>query len=120
MSGPESRPEIRPEIRIETPATIHGWLERGEAVLIDVREPQEWTQARIPGAVLLPLSGFDPAAVEVPPGKKLVFHCRSGVRCGSAAALLAASGLAPRDTPIHRLEGGILAWIAAGLPVAQG
>ena len=109
-----------PDIRIETPATIHDWMVRGEAVLVDVREPQEWAQARIPGAVLLPLSGFDPALVEVPPGKKLVFHCRSGVRCGAAAELLAASGLAPKDAPIHRLGGGILAWAQAGLPIEQG
>lgn len=109
-----------PDIRIETPATIHDWMVRGEAVLIDVREPQEWAQARIPGAVLLPLSSFDAAAVAVPAGKKLVFHCRSGVRCGAAAELLAASGQAPKDAPIHRLGGGILAWAQAGLPIEQG
>ena len=115
-----SAPGSAPDIRIETPATIHDWMVRGEAVLVDVREPQEWAQARIPGAVLLPLSGFDPALVEVPPGKKLVFHCRSGVRCGAAAELLVASGLAPKDAPIHRLGGGILAWAQAGLPIEQG
>ena len=113
-----------PDIRIESPATIHDWMVRGEAVLIDVREPQEWAQVRIPGAVLLPLSGFDPALVPalvgVQPGKKLVFHCRSGVRCGAAAELLSGAGLAPGDAPIYRLGGGILAWIAAGLPVEQG
>ena len=114
-----------PDIRIESPATIHDWMVRGEAVLIDVREPQEWAQARISGAVLLPLSSFDPALVPalvgVPPGKKLVFHCLSGVRCGTAAELLAAaSGLAPTDAPIHRLGGGIIAWVQAGLPLEQG
>lgn len=112
-------PGIRPDIRLEATATIHDWMARGDVTLIDVREPQEWAQARIPGAVLLPLSSFDPAAVTVPPGKKLVFHCRSGVRCGAAAELLASAGRAPKDAPIHRLAGGILAWIAAGLPIEQ-
>ena len=84
-----------------------------------MREPPEWAQARITGAVLLPLSAFDPAAVMVPAGKKLVFHCRSGVRCGAAAELMLASGHAPAAT-IYRLRGGILAWAQAGLPFEQG
>lgn len=109
-----------PDIRIESPETIQDWMSCGEVLLVDVREPQEWAQARIPGAMLLPLSSFDPAAIDLPPGKKLVFHCRSGVRCGAAAELLAGAGLAPVDVPIYRLGGGILAWIAAGLPVEQG
>lgn len=109
-----------PDIRVESPATIQDWMSRGEAMLVDVREPQEWAQARIPGALLLPLYSFDPAAIDLPPGKKLVFHCRSGVRCGAAAEMLAASGLAPKDAPIHRLAGGIIAWAQAGLPIEQG
>lgn len=115
-----SAPDIRPDIRIESPATIHDWMSSGEALLVDVREPQEWAQARIPGAMLLPLSSFDPAAIDLPPGKKLVFHCRSGVRCGAAAEMLAASGLAPEGAPIYRLAGGIIAWAQAGLPLEQG
>ena len=50
-------------------ATLKGWLERGEALLVDVREPSEHASERIPGARLVPLSTFAPAQVQVETGK---------------------------------------------------
>ncbi len=110
-----------PDIRIETPETIHDWMVRGEAVVYDVREQHEWQEAHIDGALLLPLSQFDPAAISVPEGKRLVFHCRSGVRCGAAAQQMVLAG-APVgvDGTIYRLAGGIIGWAQSGLPVSQG
>lgn len=91
---------------------VKRWVEAGEAVLVDVRETAENRVERIPGAVNLPLSTFDPAQLPpVPEGKRLVFHCRSGVRCGSAAERALALGY---QGEIHRLEGGIFGWKAAG------
>lgn len=91
---------------------VKRWMEAGEAVLIDVREVAENQAERIPGAINLPLSSFDPAQLPaVPEGKRLVFHCRSGVRCGSAAERALAQGY---EGEIHRLEGGIFGWKAAG------
>lgn len=88
------------------------WVEAGEAVVIDVREPAEHAAEAIPGAVNLPLSTFDPAQLPpVPEGSKLVFHCRSGVRCGSAAERAQALGY---EGEIFRLEGGIFGWKAVG------
>lgn len=102
-------------VHMVPPATVRAWLENGQAVLIDVREVDEYAAGRIAGALNLPLSTFDPARLPpVPEGKKLVLHCRSGQRCGMAAAKLVASGY---DGEINRLEGGILGWRAAGCPV---
>ena len=90
---------------------IKKWRDKNEAVIVDVREPNEWQEAHIPGAILMPLSGFDPAEIPDPKGKHLVFHCRSGRRCGLAAEKAVAAGY---KGVIKRMEGGFLAWDAAG------
>lgn len=103
-------------IRTVDPATVMAWLKEGTATIVDVREPAEHRAARIPGAVLNPLSAFDPARVPVEPGKHLVFHCQSGRRCGPAAAKMAASGFGGE---INRLNGGLNAWVAAAGPIER-
>ena len=100
-----------------TPAQVRGWLRSGEAVLIDVREPDEFAREHIAGATLLPLSRFDPAqALSMAKlGQRIVMQCKSGRRSADAcrlAAPLAASGL-----PVFTLAGGIEAWKKESLPV---
>ena len=97
--------------------TLETWLKAGDAALFDVREDNEFAVERIPGSTLVPLSRFDPSAITAEDGKKIVFHCRSGVRCGQASALLREAG---DGRPLHRLEGGINAWKSAGMPVEPG
>ena len=79
-------------------------------VLIDVREPQEFAAERIHGALLFPLSTFDPQALPEAHKRKLVFHCGSGKRSAMAVAQCAAAGL----THTAHLTGGIAAWKQAG------
>ena len=69
-----------------SPAQINEWRAKNEAVIVDVREDDEWNEAHIPGAILMPLSTFDPSKIPDPHGKHLVFHCRSGRRCGLVPA----------------------------------
>lgn len=91
---------------------VKRWADAGEVVMVDVREVGEYQAEAIPGAVNLPLSVFDPARLPpVPAGKRLVFHCRSGVRCGTAADRAVALGYAGQ---IFRMEGGIFGWKAVG------
>lgn len=94
-------------------STVSGWLSRGEAVLIDVREADEHARERIEGSTLVALSRFDPAAIPAAGGKRLVVHCKSGRRAAEACARLSASG----RTGAVSLKGGIDGWKAAGLPV---
>ena len=98
------------------PQALATRLDAGEAIqLIDVRTPEEFAQGHLEGAINVPLDGFDPAALPDPQGAARVLYCRSDRRSGIAAGQLAtASG---RDA-VH-LEGGILAWEDAGLPVAR-
>jgi rhodanese-related sulfurtransferase len=98
-------------------ATLTAWLDAGEVDLYDVREQAEFAAERIAGSTLIPLSSFDPGAVNTHSERHLVFHCKSGVRCGMASQILRAAGF---EGPIHRLEGGILAWKAHGGKIQPG
>ncbi len=95
-----------------SPAQIDEWRKADEAVIVDVREQAEWNEVHIPGAILMPLSTFDPAEIPDPKGKHLVFHCRSGRRCGMAAELAVNAGY---TGVIKRMEGGMIAWVNSGL-----
>ena len=101
--------------------TVAGWLAEGRATLIDVREPAEVAQVRIHGGQNMPLSQLDPTAVQpevdrTGDWRRLVLHCASGSRCGMAAQMLERAGY---EGTVYRLEGGLQAWVEAGLPVEQ-
>jgi rhodanese-related sulfurtransferase len=85
-------------------------------LLVDVREPNEFALARIPGAVNLPLSTFDPGAIAARPGQTVVFSCRSGARSLKAIEASRAAGF-PYDA---HFPGSMLEWTAAGEPVEEG
>ena len=94
------------------PEDVARWQAERAIVLIDVREPSEYAVERIHGALLFPLSTFDPRALPDPEGRKVVFHCGSGIRSAKAVAACEAAGL-PFNSHV---KGGLLAWKAAGLP----
>lgn len=104
-------------IEMVDPATARTWIEAGEAVVVDVREPHEYAAAHLAGATLVPLSAFDPRAIPPHDGKKLLLHCASGIRCGIAADILARVG---GFSELYRLTGGLKAWAEAGGPVVTG
>lgn len=113
-----SAPGETPLIQIAPAHEVKRWVEAGEVVLIDVREANENVAEAIPGALNLPLSSFDPAQLPaVPAGKRLVFHCRSGVRCGTAAERAVAMGYGGE---IFRLDGGIFGWKSVGGATVSG
>jgi rhodanese-related sulfurtransferase len=95
-----------------TPQQTAEALDAGEIILVDVREAAEYHEARIPGALLLPLSTFDPAALPTGQGRKVVLHCKAGGRSATAIEHCQALGI---DVDAH-VAGGIGDWIAAGLP----
>jgi rhodanese-related sulfurtransferase len=102
-------------VHMVSPATVREWLDAGQAVLIDVRETNEHAAERIKGAINLPLSTFEVSQLPpIPEGSKLVFHCRSGQRCGMTAAKAVAAGYTGE---INRMDGGIMGWRGMGFPV---
>jgi rhodanese-related sulfurtransferase len=99
-----------------TPDAAARLLRDGSATLVDVREPDEHARERIPGARNLPLSRLEEIEQVVPPGRPVLFHCRSGARTRDNAARLAAkAGL----RAAYVVEGGLDAWKRAGLPVTE-
>lgn len=103
-------------IRDLTPDEVAGALARGEVLLVDVREPHELAMARIPEAVNVPLSSFDPDAIPDPAGRKVVFLCAGGVRSAQALAIAQSCGK-PYDSHV---AGGIKAWAMAGYDFERG
>jgi len=104
------------KVRDLTPQEVAEGLQDGRYVLVDVREPQETALERFPGAVVVPLSAFDPAAIPDPGGREVVFACRSGRRSVTASLAAQEQGF-PYGS---HLAGGILAWKQAGLPTDFG
>lgn len=90
-------------------------LQAGEALVVDVREPDEFAQGHIPGAINLPLSSFQAASLPDAKGKRLVLNCLGGKR--SAMALEKCSA-AQASVDTH-LAGGFGAWQAAQLPTER-
>jgi rhodanese-related sulfurtransferase len=84
-------------------------LVRGDAVLLDVREPAEWNAGHAPAAVHLPLGRIGEAARRITPGRRVVVACRSGNRSRTATARLREMGF-----DAVNLSGGMHAWRAAG------
>ena len=82
------------------------------ALLLDVREPDEWSAGHAPEAVHVPLGQLDPATL--PRDRVVVAICRSGNRSGTAARQLVAGGVDARN-----LAGGMKAWAADGHPVRR-
>lgn len=87
-----------------------------EAVLIDVRERDEWTAGHVAGATHIPLADLPTRLAEVPRDQPVLLFCRSGNRSGKATTFLRQQGYAQAAN----VEGGIIAWQGAGLPVTRG
>ena len=99
-----------------TPEDVSKGMAEGRYLLVDVREPNEVAVEAYPGAVVVPLSSFDPQGIPDPGGKQVVFACRSGKRSVTASLAAQAAGLAYDK----HLAGGMLAWKATGLPTKTG
>jgi len=104
------------QVRDLTPQDVAKGMAEGRYLLVDVREPNEVAVDAYPGAVVVPLSSFDPNNIPDPQGKTVVFACRSGKRSVTASLAAQGAGL----TYDSHLAGGMLAWKAAGLPTTTG
>ena len=99
------------------PETVNQWLGDGDAVVIDVREAEELAQARLEGAIHLPMSAFDPDKVPTDTDKKVVFICALGQRSEQMGRYVVAEGILAEA---YNMAGGLEAWVAAGLPLEMG
>lgn len=98
-----------------SPLNAQAWIASGDAVLIDVREADEFKAEHIPYATSMPLGSVKEVLgrMDLPANKKLLFQCQRGGRGAQACAAIAATG-SPQE--IYNVEGGIEGWKAADLP----
>lgn len=106
--GKPNHPEL-------TAQELDAMLRNGAAVVVDVREVDEFASGHIPGAINMPLSTFQPSNLPDTAGKKTVLTCLGGKR---SAMALDKCGLAQAAVDTH-LAGGFGAWQAAGLPIER-
>lgn len=93
--------------------TAKSWVDADTAILIDVREIQELDEVKIQGALHNPMSNFDPEAVPLDSGKKIVFVCAHGMRSMQVGQYLINS---EKLSEAFTMVGGTSAWAQAGLP----
>jgi rhodanese-related sulfurtransferase len=91
-------------------------LDAREAVMIDVREADEWRAGHVAGATHIPLGQLAGRIGELPRDRELLLFCRSGNRSGKATQWLRAQGY----DRARNVEGGIIAWTGRGLAVVAG
>lgn len=116
--------EAKKNVENLTPDQVAKELESGDALLVDVREPQEREAAAIPGSISAPRGMLefyaDPSLpyhkAELDPSKRIILHCASGGRSALGAATLKEMGY---DNVAH-LDGGMKAWQEAGRPTEPG
>ena len=90
-------------------------IDEENALLVDVRESDEFVAKRIPGAVLQPLAALPFLPADSEPERPVIYHCVAGVRTGGAEQQLQQRG----HSRVYMIEGGIEAWEKAGLPVEK-
>ena len=98
-----------PEIDVEALAQLRA----GGAAIVDVREPDEYDEAHVPGAALIPLGSVVDRVDEFPSPVYVI--CRSGARSHQASEFLRA-----QEIDATNVAGGTLAWIEAGHHVVTG
>jgi rhodanese-related sulfurtransferase len=100
-----------PEIDVERLAQLRDV----GAVLVDVRQPDEFENFRLPGAQLIPLADVPERIEEIPDDERVYVICATGARSGRAVEYLNKQGY---DTV--NVAGGMKAWLEAGHPVEHG
>jgi rhodanese-related sulfurtransferase len=95
-----------------SPQQAEELLRQGDAQLVDVREPYEHEAGRIAGSLHIELEDLPAETGSLDRERPILFYCRTGSRSALAADAFAASGYDARN-----LDGGLKAWVGAGLPI---
>lgn len=99
-------------VDVQTVATIK---DLDNVLVLDVREQWEYDEEHIPGVTLIPMGEVANRLSEIPTDKEVIVTCRSGNRSGQVTEFLQQQGY----ENVHNMEGGIVAWKAAGLSVEK-
>ena len=91
-------------------------LEKNKGIfLLDVRTPQENSQARLPGSVLIPINEIEHRIKEIPRNKTILVYCAVGARSKPAAEFLSRNGY--KD--VYNMTDGLVGWYRNGFPLQR-
>ena len=107
----------QPNIASITPGEAAKMFSEQKAIIVDVREDDEWKAQHIAGAIHIPLAQVETRLNELTQYKDstVIMQCRSGKRSAKAAGTLQAAGF----TKVYNLDGGIIAWDKNGLATTK-
>jgi rhodanese-related sulfurtransferase len=101
-----------PEMAVQVGPLVAEEMLHGGAVLVDVREKEEWSAGHAPEALFIPMGHIEARIDEIPTDRTAVIVCRSGGRSNAVTQLLTSHGV-----DAVNLAGGMHAWEQAGFPV---
>ncbi|WP_240695323.1 rhodanese-like domain-containing protein [Thermus caldilimi] len=96
------------------PAAAKQMMDTLDVFILDVREPAEFKDGRIPGAVNIPIRDLPKRLGEIPKGKPIIVYCGIGHRGAMALLFLKGQGY-----NVKSILGGYKAWTGANLPVEK-
>lgn len=105
-------------VRLVDADTAAAAVDEAGTVILDIRTPEEYSEARLDGAVNIDFyaAEFADEIAALPRDASYVMYCRSGNRSSEAAKLMKELGF----EDVAELDGGILSWADAGLPLVSG
>ena len=116
MEALTDRPDlVWPTERVSAPMAADELASEESPVVLDIRNPREWSSKHIPDSVNIPLNHLQQRIAEVPRDRRIVVHCAGGYRSSIAVSILHQYGI----TNLIEIAGGLAAWDAANLPVVS-
>lgn len=109
-----NRPELIATTERVSPTDFNAEL-ASSPVILDIRNPREWSAKHIPGSVNIPLNHLQERLAEVPRDRRIAVHCAGGYRSSAAASILHQHGI----TNLIEMTGGLAAWESAKLPLVS-
>jgi hydroxyacylglutathione hydrolase len=116
MEALASRPDlVWPTERVSAPMIAAELAAADPPLVLDIRNPREWSAKHIDGSVNIPLNHLQERMAEIPRDRRIAVHCAGGYRSSIAVSILHQYGI----TRLMEMAGGLAAWDAAKLPVVS-
>ena len=109
------RPDLISTTERVSPTDFNAELTADSALILDVRNPREWSAKHIPDSINIPLNHLQDRLAEVPRDRRIAVHCAGGYRSSAAASILHRHGI----NNLIEMTGGLAAWESAKLPLVS-
>ena len=110
-----TRPDLVSTTERVSPIDFNAELTADSPLVLDIRNPREWSARHIPGSVNIPLNHLQERLAEIPRDRRIALHCAGGYRSSAAASILHQHGI----NNLIEMTGGLAAWESAKLPLVS-